>query len=259
MNLPAPDAGHRPGGGAAPPAEVGFGAARRVWIKAGILFGVVLLGTLAYRLTPLRDWLQPAGAAAAWVRSAGWIGVGSFYAGSALLIFLGVPRLVFCPVAGALYGFWGGLALSLAAPATSYFLAFLALRGRAEGPLPNLPAGLRFLSRDPGMSGVILARLIPLPGMFITLALALSGVGRRKFLFGTLIGLIPEAAPLVLLGAGVVKREAGHPLHFGALALLLVGVFWLAWRRVRRRQNARAQSAGPPAAETADQPAGPAS
>lgn len=219
-------------------------SARRILIKAAVLLAVVITGTLVYRLTPLKDWLQPAGGVAVWVRETGWHGVLVFYAGSALLIFLGVPRLVFCPVAGALYGFWGGLALSLFAPTTSYYLTFLALRGRAEGPLPNLPPGLRFLARDPGMSGVILARLVPLPGMLITLALSLSGVGRRKYLSGTLIGLIPEGAPLVLLGAGVVDGNVGRPMHFGALLLLLIGVFWLAWRRVRQKQLAHARGAG---------------
>jgi uncharacterized membrane protein YdjX (TVP38/TMEM64 family) len=229
------------------PAPGGSGAVsgRRILLRAAVLLGVVICGLLVYRLTALREWLEPAGAVAAWVRARGWPGALLFYAGTALLIFLGVPRLVFCPLAGALYGFWGGLALSLAAPATSYFLTFLALRGRAEGPLPDLPPGLRFLARDPGMSGVILARLLPLPGMLITLALSLSGVGRRKYLFGTLIGLIPEAAPLVLLGAGWVDRNLGHPVHFGALALVLFGVGWLAWRRVRHKQRARAAAAEP--------------
>lgn len=219
-------------------------SARRILLRAAVLLGVVTTGMLLYRLTPLREWLEPAGRVGTWVRATGWAGVLMFYAGTALLIFLGVPRLVFCPLAGALYGFWGGLALSLAAPTTSYFLTFLVLRGRAEGPLNGLPPALRFLGRDPGMSGVILARLLPLPGMVITLALSLSGVGRRKYLFGTLIGLIPEAAPLVLLGAGWVDRQLGHPLHFGALALLLFGVGWLAWRRVRHKQRTRTATPG---------------
>ncbi len=238
---PAPSSVH--------PAAIGPRAgelsAHRILLRAAVLLGVVFTGMLLYRLTPLREWLEPAGRAAAWVRATGWAGGLVFYAGTALLIFLGVPRLVFCPLAGALYGFWGGLALSLAAPTTSYFLTFLVLRGRAEGPLTGLPAALRFLGRDPGMSGVILARLLPLPGMVITLALALTGVGRRKYLFGTLLGLIPEAAPLVLLGAGWVDRRLGHPLHFGALALLLFGVGGLAWRRVRHKQRLRAASGVP--------------
>ncbi len=239
-----------------PRAGAGF-SGRRILARAAVLLVVVLAGMLAYRLTPLRDWLEPAGEAARWLRRTGWVGVLWFYAGTALLIFLGVPRLVFCPLAGALFGFWGGLAVSLLAPTTSYFLTFLVLRGRAEGPLPDLPPALRFLAHDPGMSGVILARLLPLPGMWITLALSLSGVGRRKYLFGTLIGLAPEAAPLVLLGAGWMDRRVGHPMHFGTLALVLFGVGWLAWRRLRHKQRVRAAAAA--AADSApDQTAPPA-
>lgn len=211
---------------------------RRLLRKAVVLLGLVVVGTLAYRFTPLKAWFEPAGEAAAWVRGLGFWGVLAFYALSAILIFLGVPRLVFCPVAGAVYGFWGGLALSLVAPATSYYLTFLVLRGRNDGPIPGLPGSLAFLGRDPGLSGVVLARLLPLPGMLITLALSLSGVGRRKYLLGTLIGMVPEAAPLVLLGAGLLDHGPGRGFHFGAMALLLVGVAWFAVRGVRRRQRA---------------------
>jgi uncharacterized membrane protein YdjX (TVP38/TMEM64 family) len=211
---------------------------RRLLRKAVVLLGIVVAGTVAYRFTPLKEWFEPAGQAAAWVRDTGVRGILAFYALSATLIFLGVPRLVFCPVAGAVYGFWGGLALSLVAPATSYYLTFLTLRGRNDGPIPGLPRSLAFLSRDPGVSGVILARLLPLPGMLITLALSLSGVGRRKYLLGTLIGMIPEAAPLVLLGSGLLNPGPNRHIHFGAMALLLVAVVWFAIRGVRRRQRA---------------------
>lgn len=238
---------------ARPPVGAGF-SGRRILARAAGLLIVVLAGMLAYRLTPLRDWLEPAGELAQWVRRTGWAGVIGFYVGTALLIFLGVPRLVFCPLAGALFGFWGGLVLSLVAPTTSYFLAFLVLRGRAEGPLPDLPPALRFLAHDPGMSGVILARLVPLPGMVITLALSLSGVGRRKYLFGTLIGLAPEAAPLVLLGAGWMDPSVGRPLHFGTLVLVLVGVGWLAWRRLRHKHQVRATAAAKSAPDQAVPP-----
>jgi uncharacterized membrane protein YdjX (TVP38/TMEM64 family) len=210
--------------------------------KALVLLAIVVAGAVAYRFTPLKEWFEPAGRAAAWVRDTGAWGVLAFYGISTLLIFLGVPRLVFCPVAGAVYGFWGGLALCLVAPATSYFVTFLMLRGRNDGPVPGLPRSLAFLSRDPGLSGVILARLIPLPGMLITLALSLSGVGRRKYLFGTLIGMVPEALPLVALGSGLLNHGPDRFFHFGAMALLLVGVAWFAVRGVRRRQRAHRHS-----------------
>lgn len=233
---------------ARPPEPLPGLSARRLLGKAAVLLAIVVVGTLTYRFTPLKEWFEPAGRVASWVREAGLAGALGFYGITATLILLGVPRLLFCPLAGALYGLWGGLALSVAAPATSYFVTFLFLRGKKDGPVEGLPAALRFLTHDPGFSGVFLARLIPLPGMLITLALSLSGVGRRKYLVGTLLGMIPEAAPLVLLGAGLVGGGPHRTFHFGALALVCVGITWFAIRRVRRRHRARTAASGPPVA-----------
>jgi uncharacterized membrane protein YdjX (TVP38/TMEM64 family) len=209
---------------------------RRTLLKAGALLSAVLLGALLYRFTPLRESLEPAGRVAAWVRATGWTGVLAFLAASTALVFLGVPRLLFCPFAGALYGFWGGLALSVVAPTTSYFTTFLLVRGRRSGRRPvRLPRRLAFLSRNPGFTGVVLARLIPLPGMMITLALSLSKVSRTAYLAGTAVGLIPEAAPLVLLGGGLLHPGPKNYLHFAAIALFVVVGFGFALRQLRSR------------------------
>lgn len=215
---------------------------RQTLVKAGILLGVVVLGAALYRLTPVRTWLEPAGELAAWGRRSGWWGVLAFYGGSAALISAGVPRLLFCPIAGALYGFWGGLGLCLLSATTSYFTTFMLVRGRrGSGTGVALPRRLAFLARNPGFAGVVLARLIPLPGMVITLALSLSSVSKTSYLLGTVLGLIPEAAPLVLLGCGLLHPGPESYVHFAAIAVLLVGSFWFALRQLRRRQREAAR------------------
>ena len=218
---------------------------RQTLVKAGVLLGVVLLGALAYRLTPVRTWLEPAGELAAWARRTGWWGVLAFYGASTGLIFAGVPRLLFCPIAGALYGFWGGLALCMLSPSISYFTTFLLVRGRRRPDTRVvLPRRLAFLGRNPGFAGVVLARLIPLPGMVITLALSLSTVSRTSYLLGTMVGLIPEAAPLVLLGCGLLHPGPQSYVHFAVIAVLLVGSFWFALRYYQKRQREAAAEPG---------------
>ncbi len=211
---------------------------RKTLIKAAVLLGVVVLGAVLYRLTPLRTWLQPAGELGAWVRQTGAWGVLAFLGISTGLIFAGLPRLLFCPIAGALYGFWGGLGLCLLAATISYFTTFTIVRGRrTPRARTRLPRGLAFLGRDPGFWGVVLARLIPLPGMVVTLALSLSGVSRTSYLLGSVVGMIPEAAPLVLLGCGLLHPGPENYMHFAAIGVLLVASFWFALRGFRQRQR----------------------
>lgn len=240
-DVPERPAGPVTGAGATPLAEEAEATSletRKTLIKAATLLGIVLLGAVGYRWTPVRTWLEPAGELAAWARRTGWWGVLAFYGASAALIFIGVPRLVFCPIAGALYGFWGGLAVCLLSASSSYFTTFLLVRGRRRsGDRATLPRRLAFLGRNPGFGGVVLARLIPLPGMVITLALSLSSVSKTSYLLGTMIGLIPEAAPLVLLGCGLLHPGPESYLHFAVIALLLIGSCWFALRYYQRRQR----------------------
>src|SRR5512138_1470156 len=81
--------------------------------KALVFLAIAVAGALAYRFTPLKEWLLPAGEAATWIRQTGFWGAAVFLLGMSVLVVVGVPRLLFCPLAGALFGFWGGLGLSI--------------------------------------------------------------------------------------------------------------------------------------------------
>lgn len=228
---------------AAPPIE-----ARKILIKAVCLLVIGVLGGLAYRFTALKDWLEPAGAVADWVRQAGWPGILVFTGSAALLVFLGVPRLIFCPVAGALFGVWLGLLVSLVSSLAGYHAAFLVVRGRKrDGLNVAWPPGLAFLAHDPGLGGVIVARLLPLPGLVVNLGLAVSRVRKRVYLAGTAIGMIPQALPLVLLGAGLIQHSAKDYMRLGVLGLLAVMASALAVRYFVKRHQ-RLVSAPPPSA-----------
>jgi uncharacterized membrane protein YdjX (TVP38/TMEM64 family) len=154
-----------------------------------------------------------------------------------LLIVVGVPRLLFCPLAGALFGFWGGLAVSVAGTMISYYAAFQVIRGRRVNAdeTPPLPPKLAFLAGQPGLAAVVVSRMLPVPGMIVTVALAMCNVRVRVYLLGSFLGLFPEAAPLVLLGAGILHADAEAPIKLGLAAFVCILVAWLAIHYLLRR------------------------
>ncbi|HPO42207.1 MAG TPA: VTT domain-containing protein [Verrucomicrobiota bacterium] len=199
-------------------------------VKALLFLAIAIAGIVAYRFTPLKEWLQPAGAAADWVRQTGFRGVAAFFLVMALLIVVGVPRLLFCPLAGALFGFWGGMAMSVLGTMASYYAAFLVIRGRRHNTnqAPPLHPKLAFLADQPGLAAVIVSRMLPVPGMVATVALALSNVRTGVYLAGSLVGLIPEAVPLVLLGAGVLHSGFEKFFKLALAAFVCILAAWVA-------------------------------
>ncbi len=217
----------------------GWNGTRLLMIKTVVLILLALTGALLARHPGVREWTAPAGRMARALNDVGWIGIPAFIVASGLLIAVGVPRLLFCPLAGAAFGFWGGLATSTVATMTAYFLSFLFIRGRlADRETPfELPPRLAFLRHDPGVAGVILTRLIPVPGLIGTAALSLSPVRKRAFLLGSFIGLVPEAVPLLLFGAGLFDRSPRQLAWLGAGALLLVVASLVLIRRLLRQHQ----------------------
>jgi uncharacterized membrane protein YdjX (TVP38/TMEM64 family) len=205
--------------------------------KALVFLAIAVAGAVACRFTPLKEWLQPAGQAAAWVRQTGFWGTAVFLLGMSVLIVMGVPRLLFCPPAGALFGFWVGLGLSIAGTMVSYYAVFRVIRGRrtnGEGT-PRLHPKLAFLAGQPRLPAVIVSRMVPVPGMIVTLALSMSNVRTRDYLLGSLLGLIPEAVPLVLLGAGMLSPGAEKPITLATAAIVCILVAWLAIHHLVKR------------------------
>lgn len=239
--------------GEPPKAEVrdehaqGWGATRLLVAKAVILVILAMVGAFFARHPGVQAWMAPAGRLAESLRGYGGWGMPVFVLLSGILITLGVPRLLFCPLAGAAFGFWGGFLTSTIATMGAYTLSFLFIRGRlADRETPfELPARLSFLRFDPGVGGVILTRLIPVPGLIGTAALSLSPVRKRSFLLGSFVGLVPEAVPLILFGAGLFERNTKHLAWLVAGALLLVvGSLLLIRRWLARYRAGSRPSAG---------------
>lgn len=138
-------------------------------------------------------------------------------------VLLGMPRLIFCALGGVFFGWIYGLFWSITATTLAYYIQFALVRwcrlSWAQHYLLKYPK-LRHLIQDEGFSAVILARQIPLPGVALNVAFALSPVKNRHYLLGTIIGQIPEALPTVLLSAGIVEGN-GHQMTLKLVAALL--------------------------------------
>ena len=166
--------------------------------------------------------------------------------GSAVLIGCGFPRLVLCGVASAVLGVGWGLGLTQGGALLGYYAVFCFVRwGGGEWVIQRRPR-LRAVAntiQDQGVAGVVLARQIPLHGTLINLCLGLSRVKHRHFLIGTAIGLLPEAVPVALVGAGLVKGSMKDSVGMIGLAALVMCGVWLTGAYLLRRRARRGRAA----------------
>jgi uncharacterized membrane protein YdjX (TVP38/TMEM64 family) len=163
--------------------------------------------------------------------------------GSAVLVGCGFPRLVLCGVASAVLGVGWGLGLTQGGAVLGYYVVFCFVRwGGGDWVIRRRPR-LRAVAdtiQDQGVAGVVLARQIPLHGTLINLCLGLSRVRHRHFLIGTAVGLFPEAVPVALVSAGLVKgsvKESAGMIGLAAIAMAAVWVIGAYLLRQRARQR----------------------
>jgi uncharacterized membrane protein YdjX (TVP38/TMEM64 family) len=207
--------------------------------------------------TPIRHWVEDtdqlhrhAEALGQWVYPATVVIV-------ALLVSCGVPRLLFCAAGGMVLGFWPGLICTQIGTMLGYYGAFLFIRwGGRSGALHKIPKVGRLvdLFQDQGVLGVILLRQLPLHGTLTNLCLGLSRVKHRHFLIGTAIGILTEAIPATLIGAGMVKPSMQDSVRYFAVAGVAVVALWISGSYFIR--NIRRTSAGAEMIEQATEAAG---
>jgi len=217
---------------------------RRAFRKAGILFaallGLLLLTSLPQvrhfitgNLPLLKQFIQDCGP---------WAPV-VFILIVAVLVAAGVSRLVFHFVGGALFAFWGGMVWTCIGTLIGYSAVFFAVRqfGLRDALLRKHPAWQKLAAKlkHNTVPAVILFRQLPLPGIVTNTVLALSPIRRREFFLGTVIGLIPEAVPTTLIGAGFRKEHLGLTAAYLAGAVALFIIVWIAWGIYTRRAAAR--------------------
>ncbi len=216
---------------------------RGAFQKAGVLFavlaGLLLLTSLpqvrhfiSENLPALKQFIQDCGP---------WAPV-VFMLTVAVLVAAGISRLAFHFIGGALFAFWGGMIWTCIGTMIGYSAVFLVVRqlGLRDSIMRKHPTWQKLAGKlkHNTVPAVILFRQLPLPGIVTNTVLALSPIRRREFFLGTVIGLIPEAVPTTLIGAGLRKEHLGLTAAYliGAVALFIV--VWIAWGIYTRRAAA---------------------
>lgn len=210
---------------------VAAGAGGRRAIFRMVLIGAVLVAlATAFYFSPVRPWLQDTDAVRRKLATMGWWAYPACVLGVAVLVGCGAPRLLFAAVGAMVLGLWLGLLLTQLGALIGYYGVFCFVRwGGGDWVLARWPRVARWaeLLRGQGVLGVVLVRQIPIHGTLLNMCLGLSGVKHRHFLIGSAIGLIPEAVPVGLVGAGLAQsslKQSAAYLGLAFVAFVVVGV-----------------------------------
>jgi len=203
---------------------------RKLFIKAGLLTAFLLVGLILIFFSPLRDYLSHYREITARLGQMGGTAPLFFICGVAVLVFLGVPRLLLCPIGGMAFGFLPGLLWTQIGTLLGFYAAFLFIRWGGRDLviryIPKLDRLARRFDRS-GLPAVILIRQLPVNGFFTNLLLGLMPISHVNFLLGTTIGILPEAIPCTLIGSGAAQMSFGRGASFMTIAMVLLLVFWI--------------------------------
>jgi uncharacterized membrane protein YdjX (TVP38/TMEM64 family) len=180
---------------------------------------------------------------AEWVQSLGAWGPLAFIVGYTAVTVLVTPAFLLTLAAGALWGFWWGLLLTMTGAVCGATCAFLASRSVLRGVVeryvtryPRLVAIDRAVESE-GARLVLLLRMSPaVPFVLLNYVLGVSRISLRAHFVG-LLGMIPTAAMYVYAGkvagdlaalasgAGIPRGSADYALlTFGLVATILATV-----------------------------------
>ncbi len=202
---------------------------------AGLVVGVLLAGGLALLLLggDLATVRRAVAASGAW-------GPVVFVALHVVLTLVPVPKNLLAGIAGALFGLGAGSALSWVGAVASAWVTF-ELAGRLGAEAVDGITGARVervrrVLRERGLLAVVIARLTPLvPFTVVNYGAGVSRVGRRDYLLGTALGVVPGTVAYVAVGASAGQDATTILLAGGAGVLLLVAAGVLARRLGPRR------------------------
>jgi uncharacterized membrane protein YdjX (TVP38/TMEM64 family) len=204
-------------------------------LRKDILFILILFFfILALHLTPLGHYREYILSFCERIKGYGALAPFLFTASVAVLVTVGIPRLLLCTIGGMLFGFYQGLLYSVSGTIIGCYIVFSLVRGVGRNYIvTRYPKLDRFtkLVESGGIPAVILARQIPIHGLVINLMLGLSPVKRNDFLIGTTIGLLPQAIPFTLIGKGVKQASIETSFAYVAAAVIILAVLWL-WLKI---------------------------
>jgi len=223
------------GKGVEPAASWGRGAS-----KAAIVLAVLLAALAVVYLTPLRTALSDVQEISLRLQAMGWSAAVPFTGGVAVLAAIGCPRLLLCPIGGMAFGFWWGLVWTQVGTMIGFYAMFLFVRwGGSEFAAKRWPK-LDSLAHRVGRGGVLtvlLVRQMPVAGFYLNVLLGLMPLRHRHFLAGTFLGILPEAIPLTLLGAGASEGSFGKVVAYVVTAVVCFAAGGLGLRRLLKRSS----------------------
>jgi uncharacterized membrane protein YdjX (TVP38/TMEM64 family) len=203
------------------------------WKPLIMLIIVAAAFALGY-FTPARKYLADIQSVKYWLLSLGWIGPAAWMGIVFALVAVGMPRLLFCPMGGLVFGFWYGLLWTQVATLCGYYALFLFVRwGGRDFVLRHFPRVGRLKEHFHGHSAALLVfavRQLPISGLITNFLLGLSPIRHRHFVLGTIFGILPEAVPFTLVASGMVKLSGrSTPLYIAAgigVLLLVCAALW---------------------------------
>ena len=177
------------------------------------------------------------------VGSFGALTVLAFLAVSVLRPFFFLPTTPFTIASGFLFGFWQGMLWSLVGTTLSAILAFFISRYLLRDYLVRRFSGrIKGIDRaieSRGWRFIMFMRLIPLlPFDVVSYVAGISSIRFRDYMIGTLLGELPAAIVLVMLGSSLdqIGSTAFYVSLVLAVAVLIVPE--VVRRLINRRRKA---------------------
>ncbi len=200
-------------------------AALKILLQVLLLAGSIFI----IYLPPVRDQLGRIHEISDYLIGLGWVGPLIFIPAVAVLVAVGVPRLLLCPIGGLAFGFWKGLLITQLATVIGFYGTFLFVRWSGRDMIlrkfPRLKRYTEF-SRRRGIITVLLIRQLPITGFYINLMLGLLPLSHADFLLGTIIGILPEAIPATLAGSSALQISSNKSILYTALVFTGLIILW---------------------------------
>lgn len=219
--------------------------ASRAWSQENRRLIYLIVSVAAFMVvahfTPLRAWITNVQVWKIHLRQYGWVAHAGFALVCAGGVLVGIPRLPLCAVAGLVFGFAEGLALSLGGSTLGSYGAFLV--ARMGGRRAVLARASRWpwmepLLKQPSLMRVFWMRQMMLPGIVLNVLLGVTGVAHWTFMVGTFIGYMPMNVAFTLVGSGLGKESLTRTLMQLLAAMGVINVLgWLVWRLAAKQKG----------------------
>ena len=211
-------------------------------LAGGLLLLLVVACSLLIYFTPLKELLRQDQQIKFWLASTGYAAPVVFTLATALLTAIGMPRLIFCSIAGLVFGFTWGFVWSHLGTLLGAYATFLFARWSGRTYVLQKFPKIRALSspmEDRGWLSVLVIRQLPVSGLYNDILLGLSSVGHGEFWIGSALGFLPLGVTATLIGSGVVQADMSQLTQYFALAACLCFVLSVSLKWVISQKRSR--------------------